>query len=243
MDHCSVSEPSSALDALQLVAEVLVLGADLHLLELAQIAQAHVEDGVGLDLRELEGLHQDRLRLILGADDLDHLVDVQIGDQIAAEHFQAMLDLGLAVVRAADQHVAQMVEPFAQAFGEPDHLGHPALDQHVEVQRNPAFQLGQPEQRLHHQFRIDRARLRLDDEADVLGRFIPDVADQRQLLLVQELGDLLDQPRLLHQPRNFGDDHDPGAARALFLDPFRAGAERAAAGDIGLRDRLPWNRR
>ncbi len=149
-----------------------------------------------------------------------------------------MLDLALAVARTAQQHVAQMVEPFAQAFGKSQHLGDLALHQHVEVQRNLAFQLGQPEQQLHHQFRIDRARLRLDHEPDVLGGFVADIADQRQLLLVEQLGDLLDQPRLLHQPGNLGDDHDPGAARALFLLPLGADAERAAAGGVGFGDRF-----
>src|SRR5476651_468947 len=43
-----------ALDALQFGTKILVLGADLEFLELAQIAQAHVEDGVGLDFRQLE---------------------------------------------------------------------------------------------------------------------------------------------------------------------------------------------
>src|ERR1700716_77383 len=36
------------LDALQLAAEILVLSADFHFLKLAQGAQAHVEDGIGL---------------------------------------------------------------------------------------------------------------------------------------------------------------------------------------------------
>jgi len=94
-------------------AKILVLGADLEFLELAQRAQAHVEDGVGLDFRQLERLDQGRLRLVLGADDLDHLVDVEIGDQIAAEHLEPVLDLLLAVVGAAQQHVAQMVEPLS----------------------------------------------------------------------------------------------------------------------------------
>ena len=70
------------------------------------------------------------------------------------------------------------------------------------------------------------------------AEFIADVADQRQLLVVEQFGDLLDQPRLLHQPRNFGDDHDPGAARAFFLIPLGAGAERAAPGHVGLGDAL-----
>src|SRR5581483_8170824 len=50
------------LQALQLLAQLLVLAADLHLLKLAQRPQAHVEDGFGLHLAELEGLHQDRPR-------------------------------------------------------------------------------------------------------------------------------------------------------------------------------------
>src|SRR5271155_2448256 len=50
---------------------------------------------------------------------------------------------------------------------------------------------------------------------------------------VKGLGALPAQPRLLHQPRNFRNDDDPSAARALFLDPFGAGAERAAPGHIG----------
>jgi len=161
-----------------------------------------------------------------------------IGDQITAEHFEPMLDLFLAIVGAAQQHVAQMVEPFAQAFGEAEHLGDATLHQHVEVQRYPAFQLGQPEQRFHQQFRIDRTGFRLDHKADVFGGFIPDVADQRQLLVVEQFGDLLDQPRLLHQPRNLGDDDHPGAARALFLAPSGAGAERATPGHVGLGNAL-----
>ena len=227
-----------SLDALQLGAKILVLGADLEFLELAQAAQPHVEDRLGLNLRQLERRDQRRLRLILIADDLDHLVDVQKRDQIATEHFEAMLDLLLAVVGAPQQHVAQMVEPFAQAFGEPQHFWDAALHQDVEVQRNPAFQLGQLEQRFHQQFRIDRTRFRLDHEADVLGRFIADVADQRQLLLVEQFGDLFHQPRLLHQPGNFRDHHDPGAAGTLLLAPFGAGAERAAPGHVGFGDAL-----
>ena len=70
------------------------------------------------------------------------------------------------------------------------------------------------------------------------AEFVADVADQRQFLLVEQFGDLLDQPGLLHQPRNFSDHHDPGAAGALFLIPFGAGAERAAPGHVGFGDAL-----
>src|SRR6202795_461893 len=47
-------------------------------------------------------------------------------------------------------------------------------------------------------------------------------SDRLQVLLVVQLVDLLHQPRLLHQPGDFGDDHDPGTAGALFLAPAGA---------------------
>jgi hypothetical protein len=41
---------------------------------------------------------------------------------------------------------------------------------------------------------IDGAALRLEHEADVLGALVAHVVEQRQLLLDEQLGDLLDQP-------------------------------------------------
>ena len=67
---------------------------------------------------------------------------------------------------------------------------------------------------------------------------VAEVVDQRQLLLVVELGHPLDQRGLANQPRHFGDDDLVGAAAAVFLVPFGADAERAAAGGIGLGDHL-----
>ena len=156
---------------------------DLHLLELAQIAQPHVEDGVGLHVGELEGLDQDRLGLVLVADDLDDLVEVEIGDQIAAQHFEPMLDLprgGSCERRTSTSR--RWSSHSRQRFREADHLGDAALDQHVHVERNAALELGELEQRFHQQLGIDRARARLDHEADVLGRLVAHVGDQRQLL-------------------------------------------------------------
>jgi hypothetical protein len=73
-----------AEDLLQLRAlagQLLLLAADLHLLQLVQEAQFQLEDVFGLRIGKREALHQHRLRLVLGADDADHLVDVEIGDE------------------------------------------------------------------------------------------------------------------------------------------------------------------
>ena len=49
------------------------------------------------------------------------------------------------------------------------------------------------EERFHQELGIDRAALRLEDEADILGRFIAHIGEERQLLLGQEFGDLFDR--------------------------------------------------
>ena len=213
------------LELLALSPQRLVLLPDLHFLELAQIAQPHIEDGVGLHIRELEGLHQHGLGLVLVADDLDDLVEVQIGDEIAAEHFEPMLDLLEAEIRAPQQHLAAMREPLGERLGEADHPRNAPLHQDVHVERDAAFELGELEQRLHQQLGVDRAGARLDHESDVLGGFVTDIGNERQLFLVDELGQPLDQPAFLHQPWDLGDHDEIGAATGVFLVPPRAHPE------------------
>ena len=81
------------------------------------------------------------------------------------------------------------------------------------------------------------AAARLEHDAHVLGQFVAHVGEQRQLALVEQIGELLDQPRLLHAIGDFGDDGDPAAAARLLLHPAGAQAEGAAPGAIGLDDR------
>ena len=91
--HCDFSERSNSSIDFFLRAQFLVFLADFHFLEAAQIAQPHIEDSLGLDVRKLERLDQHRLRLILIADDLYDLVEIEIGDQKAAQDLEPMLDL------------------------------------------------------------------------------------------------------------------------------------------------------
>ena len=88
------------VDARALFFELVALGVDLHFLQPRQLAQARFEDVVGLLLAELEALHQRRLRFVLGADDADHLVEIEIRDAQAFEQVQAALDLRQAVLQA-----------------------------------------------------------------------------------------------------------------------------------------------
>ena len=148
------------LDLRLLGGQPVELLLDLELLQLAQSAQPHVEDRLGLVVGQREAPHHLLLGLVLLADDADHLVDVEIGDEIAAEDFQPLLDLGQPVLRAADQHVLAVVEPFLQRALQRQDVGHPALGQHVHVEREAALELGQLEQRFHQQAGIDGAALR-----------------------------------------------------------------------------------
>ena len=155
-----------------------------------------------------------------------------------------LLDLAQAERRAPQQHDAAVVEPLRQRFAAATRRAAsiPSTSTFMFIGK-ARLELGQTEQRFHHHGGIDRAGARLDDDADVLGRFVADVGDQRQLLVVEQLGDLLDQPRLLHAVGNLGDDGIPHAAAALLLDPAGAQAKRAAAGAVGLGDRLRGDRR
>ena len=130
-----------------------------------------------------------------------------------------------------------MVEPLLQRFGERDDPRRHAVDQHVHVDRDAGLELAEAEQRFHQRRRLDRAALRLEHDAHVFGRLVADVGEQRQLALVEQVGDLLDQARLLHAVRDFGHDRDPAAAPGVFLLPAGAEPEGAAACPVGLEDR------
>ncbi len=130
-----------------------------------------------------------------------------------------------------------MIEPLPERFAKRDDPGRDAVDQHVHVDRDPRFELGQPEQGFHQRFRLDRAGARLEHDAHVLGRFVADVGEEGKFFLVEKIGDLLDQPRLLHPVGNFADDRDPAATAHILLRPARAHAKGAAAGPVGFDDR------
>ena len=99
---------------LALLREFPVLGLDLDLFELAQRPEPHIEDRLGLHIGQVEARHQHGLRLVLIADDADHLIEVEIGDQQAVQHFEPVLDLLQPVFGAPAQHHFAVVEPLLQ---------------------------------------------------------------------------------------------------------------------------------
>src|SRR5947207_1771571 len=85
-----------------------------------------------------------------------------------------------AVPAAALQHLAAMIEKRLQRLLQIHHARHAERVDDIEVERHAGFEIGQPEQLLHHHIGVDVAVLRLEDEAHLLGRFITDIGEQRQ---------------------------------------------------------------
>jgi hypothetical protein len=167
-------------------------------------------------------------------DDLDHPVEIEIGDDIAAEQFEPGIDLVEPVLRTAEQHFDLVDNPLFQHFGDAHNLGHPVLVEHIHVEREAIFKIGHAEQRIHQIFGIDCTTFRLQDNPHLLVRFIADIGENRQFLVGNDLGDLLDQLALLHLIGNFGDDNLPCTAPlGVFLLPFAAYPHRTTATLIG----------
>ena len=166
----------------------------LHFFQTTQRAQPRVQNRLGLIVGQGEGLDQRLLGLVLLADDFDHAVEIEIDNQQTTDDFQPAFDLVQPVLRAPVQNHAAMIEPFAQGFGKAEDFGHQSGRQNVHVHRNAAFKLGELEQRFHQQDRIDGARARLEHHADIFGRFIADIGQKRQFLVIDQFGDFLDQP-------------------------------------------------
>ena len=117
--------------------QLILLAPDLHFLELGEIAQAQVEDCFGLDVGQLETLHQHRLWLVFLANDRDDLVDIQIGDQQTIENVQAIVnDLQAMIETLRDRFLAEL-QPFLEHLDQIEHA-RPAVqadDIHVDAHR------------------------------------------------------------------------------------------------------------
>ena len=233
--------PRRALDQRGEVGPLLVelppLGLDFHFLQPPQAAQPHVENRLGLPVVQPEFGDHHRLGFILGADDLYHPVEVEIGNQITVKQFDPVVDLAQPVRRAPDEHFDLMRQPVGQHAFQTHHPRRPVRAQYVEIKRNFHFQLAQPEQAFHQDVRVDRPAARLDDDTDKLIAFVADISENRQLLVIDQRRQRLDQLALLHAVRNFGNDRDPRPASQILDRPFRPDPKRSPPRRISLRNR------
>ena len=180
--------------------QLLGLLAQLARLQRGEPAQRHVEDVGGLDLAELEPLHEGpagRLGVGRGADDLDHLVDVVEGDEQAVDDVRPGLGLGQAEPGAPLDHLHLVIEVVADDLLDVEGARHP-VDQGHHVDPEGLLQLGVLVQLVEHHLGHGVA-LELDDQpgAGAVG-LVAQVGDAGDLALAHQLGDLLHDPVARH---------------------------------------------
>ena len=227
---------AQAIDHLE---QLAVLVDQLLPLEAGEALEAHVEDRLGLHLREAEDAHQPLARHrrgLAGADRRDHLVeDVERLEQ-ALDDVGPLLGLAQVVAGAADHHRPAVVEEVGEQLAQGEH---PRLVVDDREQDDP-------ERRLHLRELVELveddlrhlAALDLEHDADAVAvALVAQVGDPLDLLLPHQLGDLLDQPRLVDLERDLR-DHDRLAVAAAARLHRRAGAhlDDAAPGLVRLAD-------
>ncbi len=197
------------LQALALGLELVLLAADLHLLELGEVAQAQFEDRLGLAVREPEGLDQRGLGLVLLADDADHLVDVEVGGEQPLEDMQAVLDLAQTVLETPAHRGTTEAQPLAEQVGQRHHPRAAVQADHVHVDADVLLEVGGSEEMRHQRLDIDPVGARLDHQPRrfLMGRLVAQVGHHGQLLGLHLGGDLLQHLGSAHLVGQRGDHH------------------------------------
>ena len=245
-----------------LVGERLQLVADLVAAQSREALQAQVEDGAGLGLGQAVGavlgdpvarvVHQrdqrrdvvgrpvaahqglaGRVRVRRGPDQADHLVDVGDRDGEAAQDVRPLAGLAEEELGpAGDDLLAEIHEGLEQVL-QVHQLGAAAVQRH-HVAAEGRLQRREPVELVQHHVGHGVA-LDLDDDAHArpVG-FVAQIGDALDALLLHQLGDLLDERRLVHLIGDLGED-ERLALLAQLLD-MRLGAHdhRAAPRRVGL---------
>ena len=144
-------------------------------------------------------------RVRRGLDERDDLVDVGQRHGQAFENVGAIARLGEIENRAARDDLAAVTQEGLEHLLEPEQL-RLAVDQRDHVDAEHRLERRLREQVVQHHFG-DFAALELDDHAHaVLVGLVAQVGDALDFLVADQLGDALDQARLVHLVGQLGDD-------------------------------------
>ena len=217
------------------------LGLELLDLERDQAAQLHVQDVAGLHVGEAEPVHQRRARdgdVGGGADDPDDLVDVGEREQQALDQVRALLGLAQPVARPAGHDVGAVLEEDLEQLLEAERP-RLAVDERDVVDAEGLLQRRQAVELAEDGLRVE-AGLDLEDQlgAERAVGEVLDVGDALQLLAVDELLHLGDDPLGADAVRQLGDGD--GALATGERTDLGGGPhpDDAAAGLVGLPDLL-----
>jgi hypothetical protein len=208
--------------------------------EPGQARQPHLEDGVRLDLAELELAHEALacdLHVLRAADQGDDGVEVVEGDLEALEDVGALLGLGEVELGAAPHDLLPVEYVLVHQLAQVHHL-RPVLHQGQHDRAEGHLQRGVDEELVEHDLRVG-VLLELDHDAHAVAvGLVAQVADARDPPLAHQTGDLLEQARLADLERDLGrhQAHAPGTP--LFdLNP-RAHLDEATPGRVAVPDAL-----
>ena len=224
--------------------DVGVLGLDRVGLQRGQLGEAKVEDRRCLHRGEVEVLDEllaGDVAVLGRADQLDNRVEVVEGDEEAEEDVGAVLLDPQLVLGAPHDDLALVADVGAEHFAERKGLGD-AVDQRHRVDAEGG---------LHRRVLVelvendlgDGVALELDHQAHAVAvRLVAQVGDLGDLLVVDEIGDLLDQPSfaaLLDHVGQLGDDDRLLALGERFDVGLGLHPDAPAASLVGVTDPLP----
>ena len=217
--------------------QLLVLLLQLLPVQTLEGLQAHIQNGLGLDLIQVKALAQALPGVVIaGADDVDDLVDVVLGHQQALQQVGPLLGLFQVEPGAADDNLLLIGDVLIQDVPQGEDLGlELSVDlhqgQHIDGKGGLELSLGK--QAVEHHLGIG-VPLQLDDNAHTVPvGLVPDVGDALQALVLHLVGHILDEHPLIHLIGDLGDD-DAGTILAellkLVTSPDR---NPAPAGGVG----------
>ncbi len=234
--------PEDGAQALDQLDQLGQLVEDLLPLEAGKALELHVENRLRLDLRQPEGRDEAGLRLgrgLRGADQRDHRVELIERDLEAFEDVRAGLGLAQLELDPAPDDLAAELDEVLDHFEQRQHAWPAGHDgQHDDAER--LLQLRVLVEVVEDDL-ADFAALQLDHDAHAVAiGFVADVGDAFDRLVAHQIGDALDQLRLVDLVGNLVDDDLLAIALLHLLDLGpRAHLDAAAAGDVGLVDAAP----
>src|ERR1700689_2444882 len=166
------------------------------------------------------------------ANDGDDVVEMIEGGQVAFENVLAVFRLLQQVGGAAADHVDAVLDEILDGLNQAQLAGL-SVDDRQQNHRKTLLHLGVLEELVQNDLWFCSA-LQLDDDAHAVAvGFVANVGDVFDLFVVHQRRDALDQIRLVHLVRNFGDDDGLAIFAEGFDGGFGAHQEAAAAGAVG----------
>ncbi len=219
-----------------------VLGLDRVGLQRRQLRQAQVEDRGRLDLRQPElrdEVAARRLAVARRADQRDDRVEVVERDQQSLEHVDAALEHAQLVLRAAHDDLALVLDVVLDDLAQRQRPRH-VLDERDHVHAERRLQRRVLVELVEHDLG-DLVALERDHDphAAASRRVVLELGDAGDLLLVDELGDLLDHAAvatLLHRVRQLRDDDRLAPAPDVLGVRLAAHPHAPATGLVGVED-------